>query len=145
MFWGWWRRKPKEEEEFILGTPDPNDEPFPVVKPGDPPFHFDREEAAYKKEEERLVRDHLGKIALIHNDDVIGAFDTFDKALQEGCRRFGFVRMLFKEIRDPNEPPDYYPYVDFRDPIMLKQLLQDQEVRAVVKKILESDDELSHE
>ena len=116
MFWGWWRQKPREEEPFVLGTPDPNDEPPPVLKENDPPFDFAREEAAYKREEERLVRDHLGEIALIHNDDVVGVFNTADEAILEGGRRFGYVRMVVTEIRDPKEPPDYFPHVDFSHP-----------------------------
>jgi hypothetical protein len=127
MFWGWWRRGPKEEEPFVLGTPDPNDEPFPVIRADGPPFHFDREEAAYKKEEARLVRDHVGKVALIHNDDVVGAFDTADEAFLEGCRRFGYVRMLVKEIRDPNEPPDFVSLVDLDHPSIKHRLEQNGE------------------
>src|SRR5262245_7669044 len=96
------------------------DPPPPTVGPNDPPVDFSREEAAYARVEEQMVRDHLGKIALIHGDDVIGAFDTADEALEEGCRRFGLVRMMFREIRDPNEPPDFISLVDVNHPSFKK-------------------------
>jgi hypothetical protein len=62
--------------------------------------------------EETLVRDHLGKIALVLGDEVIGAFDTADEAFLEGFRRFGYVRLMLKEIRDPNAPLDFVTMVD---------------------------------
>jgi hypothetical protein len=87
-----------------------------TIRPDDPPQDFTRENAAYEREQERLVRDHLGKIALVHEDEVVGAFDTADEALLEGYRRFGLVRMMFKEIRDPAEPPDFISLVDINHP-----------------------------
>jgi hypothetical protein len=89
--------------------------PPPVLGPDDPPTDFSRELAAYAKEEERLVRDHLGQIALIHGDAVVGAFPTADEAYLEGFRRFGDVRMMFKEIRDPDSP-DFISLVDINHP-----------------------------
>jgi hypothetical protein len=86
-----------------------------VLGPDDPPIDFSREMAAYERERERLVRDHLGNIALVHDDDVIGAFPTADDAYLEGFRRFGDVRMMLKEIRDP-DPPDFIPLVDITHP-----------------------------
>ena len=102
-------------------TPITQTDPLPVaIGPNDPPIDFSREEAAYAKVEDQMVRDYLGKIALIHGDDVIGAFDTADQALEEGCRRFGLVRMMFKEIRDPNEPPDFISLADATHPSFKK-------------------------
>src|SRR5438067_13613766 len=88
------------------------DLPLPTPGPDDPPVDFSRELAAYAKEEKRLVRDHPGWIALIHGDEVVGAFPSADKAYLEGIRRFGHVRMMFKEIRDPSDPPDFVSRVD---------------------------------
>jgi hypothetical protein len=87
------------------------DDELVVPGPNDPPIDFSREEAAYERERERLVRDHLGKIALVHLDEVVGAFPTADEAILEGCRRFGWVKMMLKEIRDP-DPPDFVSLVD---------------------------------
>jgi hypothetical protein len=83
--------------------------------PNDPPIDFSRELAAYEKERERLVRDHLGKIALVYQDQVIGAFRTADEAHLEGFRRFGDVKMMLKEIRDPDDP-DFISLVDINHP-----------------------------
>src|SRR6516165_2685435 len=73
--------------------------PPPVLGPDDPPTDFSWEQAAYAREEERLVRDHLGKIALIHGDDVVGTYDTADEAGLEAFRLFGDVRVTLHEIR----------------------------------------------
>ena len=90
--------------------------PPPELGPDDPPVDFSRELAAYAKEEKRLVREHPGWIALIHGDEVVGAFPTAGAAYLEGIRRFGHVRMMFKEIRPPNDPPDYISLVDIDHP-----------------------------
>ncbi len=58
---------------------------------------------------------HLGKVALIHDDEVVGAFITLDEALEEGFRRFGMVRMVFREIR-LSEEPEFIPHVDVNHP-----------------------------
>jgi hypothetical protein len=62
------------------------------------------------------VRDHLSQTALVHGDEVVGAFDTADEAFLEGFRRFGYVRMMLKEIRDPNAPLDFVSLVDPNHP-----------------------------
>lgn len=81
----------------------------------DPPVDFSREEAAYERERARLVRDHLGRIALIHGDDVVGVFSTIGEAEREAYGRFGTDQIMLKEIRDP-DPPDFIPLVDTRHP-----------------------------
>src|SRR6516164_6222887 len=91
-------------------------QPLPVHGPNDPPHDLSREEAAYAREEQRLVRDHLGWVAVIRGDEVVSVFPTADEAILEGYRRFGNVRMIFKEIRDPNEPPHFVSLVDINHP-----------------------------
>jgi hypothetical protein len=91
-------------------------EPPIYLGPDDPPGDFSRELAAYAKEQERLARDYLGWVALVHGDEVVGAFRTGDEAFLEGKRRFGDVKIMIQEIRDPNEPPDYMPSVDLNHP-----------------------------
>lgn len=88
---------------------------WPVLEPDDPPPDFTREDAAYEKERERLVREHLGKIALVHKDEVVGAFASVGEAMLEGYRRFGLVKMMVKEIRE-SDPPEYIPNVDINHP-----------------------------
>jgi hypothetical protein len=88
---------------------------WPVLEPDDPPLDLSREEAAFEKERERLVRDHLGKLVLVHDDEVIGVFNSVDEALFEGYRRFGLVRMIVREIT-VSDPPEYIPNVDLNHP-----------------------------
>jgi hypothetical protein len=88
---------------------------WPVLGPDDPPLDWTRENAAYEKERERLVREHCGKIALIHDDQFVGVFPNVDEALFEGCRRFGLVKMMFKEIR-ASEAPELISHIDINHP-----------------------------
>ena len=60
-----------------------------TLRANDPYVDFSREEAAYQRERARLVREHLGRIALIHGDDFVGVFSTIDEAIWEGYQRFG--------------------------------------------------------
>jgi hypothetical protein len=86
-----------------------------VLADNDPPPDLSRENAAYERERERLVRDHLGKIALVRFDEVVGVFDNLNDALEEGHRRFGWGRMIFREITKRDEPV-YVPSVDVNHP-----------------------------
>jgi hypothetical protein len=95
--------------EIITGT-----EP-PPVGPDDPPIDFSRELAAYERERDRLVREHLGWIALVHGNEVVGAFRTADEAILEAFRRFGTHQVMLKEIRDP-DLPDFVPLADTEHP-----------------------------
>jgi hypothetical protein len=90
--------------------------PPPVLGPDDPPPDFPRELAAHARMEQDLARRHLGKIALVHGDEVVGAFDTADDAFLEGFRHFGHVRVMVKEIRDPNAPLDFVSLIDPNHP-----------------------------
>src|SRR5216684_1157123 len=83
----------------------------PPVGPDDPPIDFSRELATYERERERLVRERLGWIALVHGDEVVGAFRTADEAILEAFRRFGTDQVMLKEIRDP-DIPDFIPLAD---------------------------------
>jgi hypothetical protein len=77
---------------------------------------FSREQAAYAREQERLVREHLGKIALVFKDEVVGVFDTADEAILEAYYRLGDVPVMLSEVRDPKAPLDYVSSVDINDP-----------------------------
>jgi hypothetical protein len=93
----------------------PTGDEWPVLEPDDPPLDLSRENAAYDKVQEQLLRDHRGKIALIHGDEVVGVFSTVGEALLEGYRRFGLVRMVAREIVE-DEGPEYIGPVDFNHP-----------------------------
>jgi hypothetical protein len=100
-----------------MNPPTTRSDPPPAeLGPDDPPVDFSREQAAYAREEKHLVRDHPGWIALIHGDEVVGAFPTADEAYLEGCRRFGRVRLMLQEIRDPRDPPDFVSLIDINHP-----------------------------
>src|SRR5437899_9799076 len=86
-----------------METQETKDE-WPHQEENDPPLDVSRERAAFERERERLVRDHLGKIALLRFDEVVGVFDTLNDALAEGHRRFGSGRMLFHKITEHEEP-----------------------------------------
>src|SRR5690349_21576017 len=91
------------------------DDEWPHLEENDPPLDLSREEAAFQRERERLVRDHLGQIALIRGDQVVGVFPTADEALVEDYRRFGFVRMICRTITAKDEPI-FIPHVDIFHP-----------------------------
>ena len=107
------RRDPLEGWDGIHREATPGDPPADWG-PGPPP-DFAREMAAYKREQARLARDHLGKIALIHNDDVAGIYDDVDEAILDGYKRFGDVEMMYPQITDPNDPPEWVSFFDPND------------------------------
>ena len=86
-----------------------------TLGPDDPYVDFSREEAAYERERVRLVRDHLGQIALIHGDNVVGVFRDIGEAIEDSYRRFGNDQTMLKEILDP-DPPVFISLVDTRHP-----------------------------
>ncbi len=77
---------------------------WPQYEENDPPLDLTRENAAFERERPRLVREHLGKIALLHGDEVAGVFDNVNDALLEGYRRFGHARLIFRPITERDEP-----------------------------------------
>jgi hypothetical protein len=54
------------QEDLMDHLATQSEPPPPILGPDDPPPDWSREMAAYERERERLVREHLGKIALIH-------------------------------------------------------------------------------
>jgi hypothetical protein len=79
------------------------------------PLDMTRENAAYEKAREHLLRDHRGKFALIHGDEVVGVFATEYDAMLEGYRRFGPVQMLTVQIGN-EDAADYISNVDINHP-----------------------------
>lgn len=109
------RRDPLEGWDGIHREATPEDRPV-NREPGAPLPDYSREDATYRREQARLARDHLGKIALIHNDDVAGIYDDLDDAILDGYKRFGDVQLMFPLITDPNDPPEWVSFVDPNDP-----------------------------
>src|SRR5260221_3338386 len=86
-----------------------------VPGPDDPPIDFHREEAAYARERDRLAHEHLGRIALIRGDELVGTFATADEAILEAFRRFGAEPVMLQEI-SRHDAPDFVNLVDARHP-----------------------------
>jgi len=97
-----------------MDTQEIKDE-WPVLEENDPPLDLTRENAAFERERARLVRDHLGWIALIHGDEVVGAYPTLGAAFNAGVDRFGWARFICRPITEKDEP-EFVPYVDINHP-----------------------------
>jgi hypothetical protein len=80
------------------------DDEWPRLGENDPPLDLTRENAAFERERTHLVRDHLGHIALIRFDEVVGAYPTPAEAMAEGFRRFGLKRFICRVITERDEP-----------------------------------------
>jgi hypothetical protein len=100
--------------EAVMDAQEIKDE-WPVLEENDPPRDFSREEAAFERERERLVRDHLGQIALIHGDEVAGVYPTLFEAEMDGYARFGNARLIFRPITEKDEP-EFISHVDINHP-----------------------------
>jgi hypothetical protein len=62
---------------------------------------FTREIAAYERHRETLERDHKGKVALVHGNELVGVYDTLVAACEEAHNRFDLDPFMIKEISDP--------------------------------------------
>jgi hypothetical protein len=87
----------------------------PLFAENDPPLDLTRENAAFERQRAHLVRDHLGQVALIHGDEVVGAYPTYAEAMTEGYRRFGLARLVCRLITETDEP-EFVPYIDLNHP-----------------------------
>jgi hypothetical protein len=77
--------------------------PVPPAIPAADLKRLEREFSTYRRELPRLVAEgHAGKFALIHEDQILGLWDTHELASQEGRRRFGLVPISVKKI-DPRD------------------------------------------
>lgn len=58
---------------------------------------LEKELATYKAKLEEL-KVHAGRYVLIHGDDVIDTFSSYDDALKDGYEKFGLDPFLVKKI-----------------------------------------------
>ena len=93
-----------------------HDDDWPYLRANDPPRDLSREEAAYARERERLLRDHLGKYALIYQDRVVAVYDDLDKALYDGMIQFGPGRIVVRPIEHESGEEDFVTHVDINHP-----------------------------
>ncbi|MCH7633232.1 MAG: hypothetical protein IIA36_00880 [Proteobacteria bacterium] len=59
---------------------------------------LDAELQTFEKKQKHLEREHKGKFVLIHGDEVIGTYDDFEKAADEGVRQFGRAPFLIRRV-----------------------------------------------
>jgi hypothetical protein len=97
-----------------MDTQEIKDE-WPHLAENDPPLDLSRENAAFERERARLVRDHLGRLALIHGGEVVGVYSSYDEAMTDGYRRFGFGRLICRLITEKDEP-EFVPYIHINHP-----------------------------
>src|SRR5262245_40903398 len=88
-----------------------------VLGENDPPPDLSREDAAFERERLRLVREQLGKIAVVHGDEVFGVFPTLFEAETAAYRRFGvYARLVFYQITEDDDEPEWVSNVDLNHP-----------------------------
>jgi hypothetical protein len=88
---------------------------WPHLGPNDPPIDWSREEAAFERVRAGLFRDYPGQFVILRFDEVVGPFPTYEEAVTEAYRRFGFKRWCCRDITEKDEP-DFVSYVDINHP-----------------------------
>ncbi len=70
---------------------------------------LDRELATFRRELPGLLANlaNVGRYVLVHGDNVLGLFSSFDDALAAGYERVGIEPFLVKEITE-HEQPRYF-------------------------------------
>jgi hypothetical protein len=66
-----------------------------------------KEIQTFEREKKRLEKDHPGKYVLIHKDEVVNTFDSFETAVDAGLTLFAEELFLVRQIGSPqpNLPP----------------------------------------
>lgn len=62
---------------------------------------LDHEIEAFERKKDELERHHLGKWVVIHDGELVNAFDTFDTAAREAVSRFGRGPYLIRQVGQP--------------------------------------------
>jgi hypothetical protein len=70
---------------------------------------LDTEMETFRRELPTLLADpaNRGRFALVHNDEVVDVYPSFEAGLAAGYDRFGLEPFMVKEITD-NERPLYF-------------------------------------
>jgi hypothetical protein len=66
---------------------------------------IDEEIRAYERMQATLEKHHLGKYVVVHDGQLIGAFDTLDAAAKEAADRFGSGPYLIRQVGAPTSMP----------------------------------------
>ena len=67
-------------------------------RPGQTPL--EREQAVYEANRTRWLSKHKGKHVLIRADEVVGFYESRDKALTVGYSQFGVGPLFVKQVED---------------------------------------------
>ncbi|MGH9785750.1 MAG: hypothetical protein ACRD88_16380 [Terriglobia bacterium] len=59
---------------------------------------LEKEVEVYKSKLAQL-KEHEGKFVLIHGEDVVDVFSTYEDALKQGYQKFGLTPFLVKQIQ----------------------------------------------
>ena len=59
---------------------------------------LEKERQYFSEHHAELLSRHQGKVVLIKDDQLLGAFNTIEEALGEGARRFGLKPFLVREV-----------------------------------------------
>lgn len=68
--------------------------------------------AFFEGHREQLLKEHLGKFALIKGAELIGTFDTDENAYTEGVGKFGIEPFLIHRIEE-KDPIAEFPALTF--------------------------------
>jgi hypothetical protein len=63
------------------------------------PMALEKELETYKERFEELKDKHAGKFVLIHGDQVVNAFSSYDDAINAGYAEFGLDSFLVKRVQ----------------------------------------------
>ena len=64
---------------------------------------LEKERQYFLEHRDELVSRHLGKVVLIKDEELVGAFNTIEEALIEGTRRYGLTPFLVREVTATEE------------------------------------------
>ena len=64
---------------------------------------LEKERQYFSEHHAELLSRHQGKVVLIKDDQLLGAFNTIEEALGEGARRFGLKPFLVREVTAAEE------------------------------------------
>ena len=53
----------------------------------------------YLRHKDELVRESEGKYVVVHGDEVVGVWDTYEDALRAGYEKVGLEPFLVKQVR----------------------------------------------
>jgi hypothetical protein len=68
---------------------------------------FEKELATFEATKDRLLTEAGGHYVLIRGDEIVGTYESYNDAVDEGYRHFGNVPFLVKQIVPVEIPLDF--------------------------------------